>query len=135
MIRLQKHNLTPQEHTMMTQPCKNRVDWSQVDTRYRVPEVSIGWLKNALGCVRLIDVRTARERVSDGYIAESEHHVLDTITSAARDWDRDRALVIMCRSGGRSARATQQLLSMGFSRVVSLAGGMNAWKDAGYKHP
>ena len=45
--------------------------------------------------------------------------------------DTAQTLVVMCAGGTRSALAAQTLASMGFTSVVSLAGGFNAWKDAG----
>ena len=45
--------------------------------------------------------------------------------------DLNRTLVVMCAGGTRSALAAQTLQAMGFTSVVSLAGGFNAWKDAG----
>lgn len=47
---------------------------------------------------------------------------------------RDRELVMICRSGARSARAAEYLLSQGYERVVNLAGGTLAWVDAGLPH-
>lgn len=43
-------------------------------------------------------------------------------------------LYLICRSGGRSALAAESLLRMGFDadRVISVAGGMNAWEEAKY---
>lgn len=40
-------------------------------------------------------------------------------------------MYLICRSGARSALATESLQRMGFSRVYSVAGGMQAWLDAG----
>lgn len=40
-------------------------------------------------------------------------------------------LYVICRSGGRSALAAESLQRMGFSQVYSVAGGMQAWLDAG----
>jgi rhodanese-related sulfurtransferase len=42
----------------------------------------------------------------------------------------DTEIVLYCKSGGRSALATEALLDLGFSNVVSLAGGIDAWKTA-----
>jgi rhodanese-related sulfurtransferase len=42
----------------------------------------------------------------------------------------DRRIVAICRSGGRSERATRFLRAQGFD-VVNLAGGMRAWAAAG----
>ncbi len=40
-----------------------------------------------------------------------------------------RRLVLYCRSGARSARATRLLLDLGFTNVRSLAGGVTAWAE------
>lgn len=40
-------------------------------------------------------------------------------------------LYLICRSGARSALAAESLLRMGFTQVFSVAGGMQAWQDAG----
>jgi adenylyltransferase/sulfurtransferase len=36
-------------------------------------------------------------------------------------------IVVICRSGGRSAQVTRLLMQMGFRRVKNLVGGMNAY--------
>ncbi|MEM6768755.1 MAG: rhodanese-like domain-containing protein [Bacteroidota bacterium] len=41
---------------------------------------------------------------------------------------KEQEVVMICRSGGRSGRATQYLQSQGFSNVRNLTGGMLAWK-------
>ena len=38
-------------------------------------------------------------------------------------------LVVMCRSGGRSARCADFLRSQGFKDVINLDGGILAWSD------
>ena len=43
---------------------------------------------------------------------------------------RDRRIVVVCRSGGRSAATTDSLRTLGFD-AVNLAGGMCAWSSAG----
>lgn len=40
-------------------------------------------------------------------------------------------IVLYCRSGGRGALAAQSLQSMGFTNVKSIAGGYQAWVEAG----
>ncbi|MDX1706212.1 rhodanese-like domain-containing protein [Pseudidiomarina sp.] len=41
-------------------------------------------------------------------------------------------LYLICRSGGRSALAAESLQRMGFDKVISVAGGMEAWDQAKY---
>ena len=40
---------------------------------------------------------------------------------------RDKEVVVMCRSGGRSAQAVKILERNGFDNVSNLKGGVNAW--------
>lgn len=85
----------------------------------------------ARGNARLIDVREASELSADGFIEGVEHVPLGTVAEAARQWNKDDELVIICRSGGRSAGAAAALCAMGFHRVSNMAGGMTAYKAAG----
>lgn len=41
-------------------------------------------------------------------------------------------IYLICRSGGRSALAAESLQRMGFTQVISVAGGMNAWEAEKY---
>jgi rhodanese-related sulfurtransferase len=45
---------------------------------------------------------------------------------------KDQEIVVICRSGNRSQTARDILLNAGFERVTSMAGGIKAWKAAGY---
>ena len=47
------------------------------------------------------------------------------------DLPRDRQLLLVCRSGSRSLRATMYLMQQGFDDVANVDGGMIAWKNAG----
>ncbi len=40
-------------------------------------------------------------------------------------------IVIYCRSGGRAALAALNLQRLGYSNIESVAGGIEAWKNAG----
>ncbi len=44
----------------------------------------------------------------------------------------DQEIVVVCRSGNRSATGRDILKDAGFSQVTSMGGGMRAWSDAGY---
>jgi molybdopterin/thiamine biosynthesis adenylyltransferase/rhodanese-related sulfurtransferase len=45
--------------------------------------------------------------------------------------DKDRKIVVYCAGGTRSALAAQSLGQLGYTEVVSMAGGFNKWKDEG----
>ena len=46
--------------------------------------------------------------------------------------DPDAEIVLYCGGGFRSALAALNLQKMGYRRVVSMDGGIRAWRDAGY---
>ena len=52
---------------------------------------------------------------------------LGTLAGVIPSLDRDSEIVVMCKSGVRSANAARQLRDAGFRRVLNLAGGMHAW--------
>lgn len=45
--------------------------------------------------------------------------------------DKSAPLYIYCRSGRMSAEATPALQALGYTNIIDLRGGMNAWRDAG----
>src|SRR3954470_5032629 len=46
--------------------------------------------------------------------------------------DKDADIVLYCGGGFRSALAAESLQKMGYRQVVSMDGGIKAWRDAGY---
>lgn len=46
--------------------------------------------------------------------------------------DRNRPIAITCAGGVRSLLGARDLETMGYTNVVSVAGGFNGWKNAGY---
>ncbi|MFU8812164.1 MAG: rhodanese-like domain-containing protein [Balneolaceae bacterium] len=52
---------------------------------------------------------------------------LDQLGDRLDEIDRGKEIVVMCRSGNRSAKACGQLLDNGFQQVANLKGGINAW--------
>jgi len=81
------------------------------------------------GGALLVDVREDGEWEA-GHVAGAVHIPLGDLAERADELPDDRQLVLVCRLGGRSARATALLTSSGFD-AVNLAGGMQAWAAAG----
>jgi len=68
-------------------------------------------VRAALGTVRIIDVRERAELTGElGHVPGAE-------------------LVLVCRSGGRSAAAAAVLATHGFVHVMNMAGGMLSWRE------
>ncbi len=77
----------------------------------------------------IVDVREYDELDDLGVIDGAIHVPLAHLRHYARRWSADEPIVFVCRSGRRSAQATEQLREAGFTRVASLTGGMLAWRD------
>lgn len=82
--------------------------------------------------VRLVDVREPHEWHGElGHVPGAELVPLSRLGEAAATWDREAEIILICRSGGRSARAAEALVASGFRRVMNLAGGMLAYNMCG----
>jgi len=87
----------------------------------------------------LIDLRDIRELKRDGKIAGALHiprgmleFWIDPDSPYYRsEFDTAETLTLYCNKGWRSALAAQSLKRMGVSSVSHLAGGLEAWQEAG----
>ncbi|KHD84430.1 rhodanese-like domain-containing protein [Bacillus ginsengihumi] len=76
--------------------------------------------------LNIIDVREAKE-VLVGKIPGAINIPLRLIEFRMHELDKCKEYIMVCRSGGRSGRATQFLEKQGFN-VINMSGGMLAWK-------
>ena len=83
-----------------------------------------------LGEVVLIDVRTEVE-FAQGAIQGSKHIPLHMLPLVSDQLENEKPVIIICRSGARSAQACAFLGSKGFSNVYNLRGGVIGWAQAG----
>ena len=79
--------------------------------------------------VQLVDVREPFEHEA-GRIADDVLIELNELPGEADAFDRERPLVFYCRTGSRSALATQAFASAGFD-AHNLSGGLQAWVKDG----
>ncbi|MBV8196206.1 MAG: molybdopterin-synthase adenylyltransferase MoeB [Candidatus Dormibacteraeota bacterium] len=103
------------------------------DARRVVPEVTPQHAREQGARRRMIDVRE-RDEFEQGHIPGALHLSRGYLEIRIEDAvpDRDTPITIYCASGVRSLHAGRTLREMGYTDVDSLAGGFNAWKQAGF---
>ncbi|HLF72744.1 MAG TPA: rhodanese-like domain-containing protein [Anaerolineales bacterium] len=120
-------------------PVAGWVDWATVMGEFvtTLPEgfysTSADKLNTALaeGPVLIVDVREASEVETTGYIAGSVHiPVRDLLKNLDKLPVQDQKIVITCASGHRGAIGMMALRMLGYTDVVNLGGGVNAWAKA-----
>jgi rhodanese-related sulfurtransferase len=79
------------------------------------------------GGALMLDVREDSEWEL-GHAPQALHISLAEVPDRLDALDKDRLIVCVCRSGGRSSRAGQFLIEQGFD-AVNLDGGMTAWAE------
>lgn len=78
--------------------------------------------------LHMIDVREADE-VAEGIIPGAVHIPLGEVAERVNELDKSKAYVIICRSGGRSGKATDFLEEQGYD-ATNMVGGMLDWDGA-----
>ena len=84
---------------------------------------------HARGEIELVDVREPYEHEA-GRIAGARHIELTRLSQEAGSLDSQRPVVFYCRSGARSAVATQAFRASGF-QAYNMSGGLLAWDRRG----
>ncbi len=105
-------------------------DWAPLTYTFGgIWEVQPHWLEEHLREVQIVDVREPDEFNGPlGHVPGAKLVPLGTLVKAAGELSRDRPIVVVCRSGARSAQATVLLGKAGFERVANLSGGMLRWR-------
>ncbi|KEF42597.1 MAG: hypothetical protein ER33_04860 [Cyanobium sp. CACIAM 14] len=99
--------------------------------RRLIREVDAAELQSLLTSgAELIDVREPQEYAA-GHIpgARQVNGSALALQAAGILPDRDRPVVVVCRSGNRSAIAALELQTLGYAQVVSLRGGLLQWGE------
>jgi rhodanese-related sulfurtransferase len=81
----------------------------------------------------VIDVRDPGE-YGTGHILGAKNVPLSRIDAAGSEIAakrKDKPVIVYCDNGNRSTKAAAALKSQGFGKVVSLSGGLGAWRQAG----
>ncbi len=95
-----------------------------------IPQITVKDLKQRLDAgedVQLIDVREPYEfqiaQIGGKLIPQND------VPQRLAEIDRNREVVVHCKSGGRSQRIAEYLKQAGFPNVTNLAGGILAWSE------
>lgn len=80
----------------------------------------------------VLDVRETAEW-SAGHIPNARHIALGHLAKHLSEIEKhkDKPVIVVCASGNRSNSGCGVLKKAGFQQVFNLAGGVNAWNDAG----
>jgi hydroxyacylglutathione hydrolase len=98
----------------------------------RVDRITAGSAAEQLGAPDpplLLDVRTTRE-YGEAHIEGAVNVPLSQLAGGIGELPTDRAIVVYCASGYRSAIASSLLRREGLPRVANLVGGLGAWNSA-----
>jgi rhodanese-related sulfurtransferase len=79
------------------------------------------------GEIHLIDVREQVE-FAGGRVSGASLLPLAELEARHAELDHSKPIYVMCRTGRRSAEAQRKLNALGFTNVVNVAGGFEAWK-------
>ncbi|MDI2589428.1 rhodanese-like domain-containing protein [Psychrobacillus sp. NEAU-3TGS] len=83
-------------------------------------------LMNEGKLLNIIDVREVDE-VADGKIPGAINIPLGLVEFRMHELDKSNEYIMVCRSGGRSGRATEFLEEQGYN-VINMQGGMLSWE-------
>ncbi len=87
-------------------------------------------LAEKLEDVIVVDVRQPDEYSGElGHIPEAKFLVLDFLEENLHQLPKDKTLVFVCRSGGRSAKACYLASQNGFTNIFNMKGGMLLWNE------
>jgi sulfur-carrier protein adenylyltransferase/sulfurtransferase len=76
--------------------------------------------------LKLLDVREPHE-LQISTLPDAKNIPLGQLAARLSELDSAEEMVIFCKSGARSARGLELLVSAGFKKVKNLKGGINAW--------
>ena len=80
--------------------------------------------------LQLIDVRTEAE-YADGHLAGAKLVPVQEIDKRLAEIDKQKPVLLYCRSGHRSGNALKILQDKGYTQAKHIEGGIKAWQAAG----
>lgn len=112
---------------LFTASCKEKAKYSNI-TMIDSEEMKTV-LKNKEA--QLVDVRTVKE-FNENYIEGAENIVFDEdFDQKLEGLQKDKPVIVYCRSGRRSAKCADILAKKGFKKIYDLKGGITQWMKQG----
>ena len=75
----------------------------------------------------LLDVRTEAEYDAE-HIPDAKLIPLPELENRIGELDKDKIIIVYCKTGGRSRQASEILVQHGFEHVYNMLGGIEAWR-------
>lgn len=84
--------------------------------------------------VQVVDVRSSKEHNTE-YIPNSQNIDFNspTFEEEISKLDKNRPVLLYCRTGRRSAKCAKKLENAGFVKIYELQGGISRWKYEGFE--
>lgn len=79
----------------------------------------------------VLDVRQPGDW-AEYHIPDSTLIPLEELSRRLSEIPQDREIIVVCRTGNRSAQGRNILLAAGYTQVTSMAGGLTQWRAEGY---
>lgn len=81
--------------------------------------------------VQLVDVRTPKEH-EEIHIVGSQNidFMSPTFDDDILSLDKEKPVILYCRSGRRSAKCSKKMKDAGFKKIYDLEGGISKWKHS-----
>lgn len=103
---------------------------NQTSVKEISPTTTQEWIKNG---ALLVDVREKDEVEALAYDVPNIINIpLSEFGERFNEIPRDKDVVMVCKGGGRSLRATGFLVNHGYTNVVNMQGGIARWVQKGF---
>jgi glyoxylase-like metal-dependent hydrolase (beta-lactamase superfamily II)/rhodanese-related sulfurtransferase len=104
--------------------------WAMLTGSPTVREVTLDEVRTRPASAVIVDVREPEE-FANGHVPGAVNLPQADLATRLAEVPRDRPVFVICQGGFRSLRAAQFLGQRGFSDVVSVKGGTEAWRASG----
>ncbi len=101
---------------------------SVADLPVEISVTALHQMRSSGAILTVLDVREDDE-VTLASFAGATHIPMSEVPSRLDELSRNRDIIVLCHSGGRSSLVAAYLRSNGFPRVANLRGGIDAWSQ------